>query len=145
MTYAGHSAYKRIASRIDSKEMMLVKLLEGAVRCIQAARTGIETGDIKIKGENISRAVAIITELDCALDRDMGGSLVENLSNLYPYILNRLTLGNLRNDNRIMDEVETLMTTIRDGFAEAFRMSTSMASPNSFPSYESQKGFRVAA
>jgi len=147
MTYAGYSAYNRIASTIDSKEMMLVKLLEGTVRFIQAARAGLEAGNPKIKGENISRAIAIISELNCALDREMGGSLVENLSDLYQYILNRLTLANLRNDNQIMGEVEVLLTTIKEGFAEALKQVSSVVVSDHTPSYpiESQRGFSIAA
>ena len=147
MTYAGYSAYNRVASTIDSKEMILVKLLEGSVRFIQAARVGLEAGNPRIKGENISRVVAIVTELDCALDRDMGGSLVENLSDLYQYVLNRLTLANLRNDNLMMGEVEGLLTTIKEGFAEALKqMPTTVVSDHdlSYPA-EYRGGFRIAA
>ncbi|MEI6261348.1 MAG: flagellar export chaperone FliS [Deltaproteobacteria bacterium] len=147
MTYAGYSAYNRVASTIDSKEMILVKLLEGSVRFLQAARVGLEAGNPRTKGENISRVVAIVTELDCALDRDMGGSLVENLSDLYKYILNRLTLANLRNDNEILGEVEGLLTTIKEGFAEALKQMPSAVVSDHDLSYqtESRMGFRIAA
>ena len=147
MTYAGYSAYNRIANTIDSKEMILVKLLEGTVRFVQAARVGLDAGNPKTKGENISKAIAIITELDCALDRDMGGSLVENLSGLYQYILKRLTMGNLRNDDWILGEVEGLLLTIKEGFAEALKqVSSEMLSDHSL-SYQpvSQRGFCIAA
>jgi flagellar secretion chaperone FliS len=145
MTYAGYSAYNRIANTIDSKEMILVKLLEGTVRFVRAARDGLDAGSPKIKGENISKAIAIITELDCALDRDMGGSLVENLSSLYPYILRRLTLANLSNDNWILGEVEGLLLTLKEGFAEA-KSSLEVVSDHAL-SYQSisQKGFCIAA
>jgi flagellar secretion chaperone FliS len=147
MTYAGYSAYNRIASTIDSREIMLVKLLEGTVRFIQAARRGLEAGDPKAKGENISKAIAIITELDCALDRDMGGSIVNNLSDLYQYILNRLTFGNLRNDNQVLGEVELLLTTIHEGFAEALKQVSLAAVSDHSPSYQpiSRRGFSIAA
>ena len=148
MTYAGYSAYNRIATTIDSKEMILVKLLEGTVRFIQAARVGLEAGNPKAKGENISRVIAIITELDCALDRDMGGSLVENLSNLYQYILTRLTLANLRNDNQIMGEVEELLTTIKEGFEGALKQISSHTVVSDHAllyQTESQRGFSIAA
>jgi len=91
--------------------------------------------------------VAIVTELDCALDRDMGGSLVENLSDLYQYVLNRLTLANLRNDNEILGEVEGLLTTIKEGFAEALKQMPSAVVSDHDLSYqtESRMGFRIAA
>lgn len=147
MTYAGYSAYNRIASTIDSKEMILVKLLEGSVRFVRAARAGLDAGNPKVKGENISKAIAIITELDAALDRTMGDSLVQNLSGLYPYMLNRLTLGNLRNDKRILAEVEELLQTLHDGFADAFRNSTLEVVSDHAQSYspKTQKGFCVNA
>lgn len=147
MTYAGYSAYNRIATTMDSKEMMLVKLLEGTVRFIQAARAGLEAGNPRIKGENISRAIAIITELNCALDRDMGGSLVENLSDLYHYALNRLTLANLRNEDRFLGEAEGLLATIKEGFTEALKQTSSAVVSDHAPSYQTQfqKGFSIAA
>ncbi len=147
MTYAGYSAYNRIATTIDSKEIMLVKLLEGTVRFVQAARRGLEADDPKAKGENMSKAIAVIIELDCALDRDMGGSIVNNLSDLYQYILDRLTYANLRNDNQVLGEVESLLTTIHEGFAEALKqMSSAVVSDHSL-SYQSksQRGFSIAA
>jgi flagellar secretion chaperone FliS len=146
MTYAGYSAYNRIASTIDSKEMILVKLLDGTVRFIRAARAGLEAGSPKTKGENISKAIAIITELDCALDREMGGALVENLSSLYPYILDRLTRANITNDSHILGEVEELLSTIKEGFAEAFKnISLEVLSDHSL-SYQaiSHKGLCIA-
>jgi flagellar protein FliS len=148
MTYAGYTAYNRIANTIDSKEMILVKLLDGAVRFVQAARAGLKDNNPKNKGENISRVIAIITELDCALDRDMGGDLVDNLSGLYRYILERLTLANIRDDNRILGEVEGLLTTIQEGFSDVFKqMPSDIHSDHSPSSYQpaSQKGFFIAA
>jgi flagellar protein FliS len=147
MTYAGYSAYNRIAATIDSREIMLVKLLDGTVRFIQAARRGLAAGNPKIKGENISKAIAIIIELDSALDREMGGSIVDNLADLYQYILNRLTLANLRNDDQILGEVEALLTTIHEGFADALKqVSTAVVSDHSM-TYQSnsQRGFSIAA
>lgn len=147
MTYAGYSAYNRIANTIDSKEMILVKLLEGAVRFVRAARAGLEVSNPKAKGENISKAIAIIAELDYALDRNMGGDLVENLAGLYPYILRRLTLANLRNDDWILGEVEGLLFTIKEGFSGALKQISSEMLSDHALSYQppSQKGFCIAA
>jgi flagellar protein FliS len=147
MTYTGYSAYNRVATTVDSKEMMLVKLLDGTVRFIQAAKSGMDAGSPKIKGENIYKAVSIVTELDCALDREIGGSLVDNLSDLYRYILGRLTAANLHSDKQILNEVEELLTTIKEGFAEALKQDTSASDMGQMPSYqtESQRGLNIAA
>lgn len=145
MTYAGYSAYNRIATTIDSKEMILLKLLDGAIRFVKAAQSGLESDNPKFKGENISKAIAIIIELDNALDRDMEGGLVKNLSRLYSYILRRLTLGNLRNDLRVLEEVEGLLMSIKEGFGEAYKkMSAEVVSDHDeFASSILHKGFCV--
>ena len=150
MAYAGYSAYSRIANTIDSKEIMLVKLLEGTVRYIQFARGGLEAKNPQVKGENISRAVAIIVELDAALDRSVGGNLVENLSALYRYVLARLTLANLKNDDTMLQEVESLMATIRDGFKGALEQqqkasAVGTASFDASASSTLKRGFCIAA
>lgn len=145
MTYAGYSAYNRISTTLDSKEMILVKLLDGAVRFLKAARSGLAAGNSKTKGENISKAIAIIAELDKALDRGQGGNLAINLSKLYPYMLFRLTDGNFRNDDRLLEEVEGLLLNLKEGFREAFRqMSVEVVSDHAQScSSTSQKGFCV--
>jgi flagellar protein FliS len=149
MTYTGYSAYNRVATAIDSKEVILVKLLDGTIRFVQAARAGIAAGSPKIKGENISKVIAIITELDSALDREIGGSLAENLSLLYQYILGRLTMANLKNDSQILVEVENLLLPIKEGFTEALKQLTSEVSSDHVlqqsDSPADQKGLCIAA
>jgi flagellar protein FliS len=75
----------------------------------------------KVRGENISKVLAILTELDAALDRRSGGELAKNLSGLYGYMINRLTAANLQNDAAALDEVARLLAEIREGFAAAAR------------------------
>ncbi len=127
MAYAGLEAYNRVAVAIDSKEMILMKLLDGALRFIGFARNGLEMGNVRIKGESITRVIDILTELDCALDREVGGDLAENLSALYQYMMHRLTLANLRNNSAMLDEVHHLLSQIRDGFAAASDKKTPAA------------------
>jgi len=150
MTYTGYSAYNQIATVIDSKEVILIKLLDGTIRFVQAAQTGIKSGNPKLKGENISKAIAIISELDGALDREIGADLVENLSILYQYILGRLTRANLKNDSQMLIEVENLLIPIKEGFAEALKQISSEAPTDNTQqqvqhSSAAQKGLSIAA
>jgi flagellar protein FliS len=65
--------------------------------------------------------MAILTELDCALDMEIGGPLAENLSRLYQYMMNRLTLANIDSNAEALDEVERLLSELRDGFEGAVK------------------------
>ena len=58
-------------------------------------------------------------ELDCALDREKGGELAENLSGIYSYMMKRLTTANIKNDPKALEEVEQLLGELYEGFKGA--------------------------
>ena len=142
----GYTVYRRAAvNATQSKEKMLLMLYEGAARFLRFARMGIEEKSAKIRGENVSKVIAILTELDCALDREAGADLVENLSNLYRYMMDRLTHGNLKNDPNALDEVQSLITELKDGFEGALQKDLKKTTDS--PRIEEagiQRGIRVA-
>jgi flagellar protein FliS len=120
MTPRGYAAYQVAATTsIQSKEKLLLMAYEGAIRFGQSAQEGIRLKSPKMRGEAISKIMAIITELDLALDREIGGELAENLSSLYQWIMRRLTEANLQNDIRALEEVNSVLTTIKEGFEGA--------------------------
>lgn len=122
MTPNGYEAYNEaVVHTTDKKEQILLMLYDGAVRFVRFARMGIEKKSPKIRGENISKIMRILTELDCALDREGGGELVDNLSDLYRYMMDRLTHANVKNDTEALDEVEWLLTELKNGFEEALQ------------------------
>lgn len=147
MAYAGLGAYSKVATAVESKERILLKLLEGAIRFLGFARNGLELENPRIKGESISRVIDILTELDCALDREVGGELAQNLSALYRYMMYRLTIANLRNDAGILDEVETVIVQIKEGFEGAMNQRPTAPSQAAAASAYAQpmKGLSVAA
>ena len=143
MTPTGYAAYSNaIVHTTDNKERILLMLYDGAVRFVRLAHSGITKKNAKIRGENISKVMAILTELDCALDRKMGEEMVENLSDLYHYMIDRLTIANVKNDTRALDEVERLFIEIKDGFDEAAKNESAFQ-----PAVEQarmQRGFHIA-
>lgn len=148
MAYTGLGAYGKAAMVVESKERILLKLFEGAIRFLGFARNGLELQNPRIKGEGISRVIDILTELDCALDRDIDGEFVQNLSALYRYMMYRLTLANLRNDAGILDEVETVIRQIKEGFEGAMGKGSDASSTevSTVSAYgQPKKGLSVAA
>ena len=122
MTVTGYASYRNvIANTTESKEEILLMLYEGALPAVRMARRGIEEKNPKLKGEKISRVMAILTELDCALDREKGGELAENLAGIYRYLMNRLTTANIKNDPEALEEVERLLGELYEGFKGAFQ------------------------
>ena len=120
MIATGYNGYKNtIVNTACSKEKMLLLLYEKVLFCLKIARKGIEEENPRIKGENISKVLAILTEFECALDKENGGNIAESLDGLYRYCTDRLTAANINNDHSAVQEVETILTELYEGFKEA--------------------------
>jgi flagellar protein FliS len=151
MVQTGHNAYKQNAGNsIISKEQLLIKLYEGSLNFLRLARRGMEENNPRIKGENISKIIAIMTELDCALDMDTGGEIAENLSALYQHITFKLVDINIKHDIKGLDDVEHILTEIKDGFEQAVKitrdqkMEKQTAMPSQALTHEPKESMRIA-
>lgn len=130
MTPRGYAAYRSVAvNTVQSKEKILLMVYEGLVKYVQVAHDGIRLRDPRMKGEAISKVIAIISELDCALDREVGGTLADNLSSLYQWIMATLTKANLNNDLRSLEDVQAVLKTLQEGFGEAMQQHTELTMP----------------
>ena len=100
----------------------LVSLLYAAlVSDIASARGALARRDIPEKGRSISHAVRILEEgLLAPLDMHAGGVIAVNLRDLYGYMVHRLTLANLKNDDSALSECARLIETLREGWAGIF-------------------------
>jgi len=135
MITTGYNGYKStIVNTTRNKEEILLLLYEKALVSLKFARKGIEENNPKLKGENISKALAILTEFDCALDRKIGGVIAENLATLYSYATNRLTVANIQDDPDPIKEVQSILGDLYGGFKDAAQQASGPAYPqNSAP------------
>ena len=121
MYQTGCNAYRQSAGNtLEDRRVVLLKLYDGILKFLAQARRGALEGLPKIRGENISKIMAIITELECALDHERGGEIAANLSNLYQYITNRLVEASVKNDVDALDNVREIVSTLKDAFEKAF-------------------------
>lgn len=145
MVQTGHNAYKQNAGKtIISKEQLLLKLYSGALNFLALAKRGMEANNPRVKGENITKVLNIITELDCALDMDKGGEMAENLSSLYRHILFSLVNANFKNDIETLTSVESIIQEIKEGFEEALKQTTAESIPSIKETPESKGGMQLA-
>jgi len=103
----------------EQKEDILLLLLDAVFQHVEGARKGIETGDPKMRGEHVSRAIAILSELDCALDRTQELPLVDQLSELYGFMIQQLTSASVKNDTAVLDTVPPLLRDLQEAFQDA--------------------------
>ncbi len=97
-----------------SPEQLILLLYNGALKRLELAREGIEEKNIPKKGENLSKAIAIISELNVSLDSKMKDESTEFLRGLYSAILTELPKVTLNDDLPTLERVEHYITGLRD-------------------------------
>ena len=143
MTPTGYAGYRKVmAETVQKKEEILLLLYEEAIAALNMARRGILDNKPGLKGEKVSRALKILTELECALDRDKGAELAENLAALYRYLTHRVTIANIHNDPDVLQEAEKLLCELHEGFKFAARQKPPVLARNSHAA--SMEGVRIA-
>lgn len=98
-----------------SPHKLIVMLYDGALVAVMKAQMHMKAGNIPEKGKAISHAIALIDNgLRASLNKDIGGQIAAGLDSLYEYMSARLLTANLKNDLAILDEVQGLLTEMRD-------------------------------
>jgi flagellar protein FliS len=110
------SAY--LEGRILSADPIeLVSILyEHAILRVSAARDSLAQGDIASRSRHISKAIAILGELEGSLDHQAGGDIARNLATLYRYIRERLITANRRQEDEPLAESESLLKTLGEAW-----------------------------
>lgn len=114
--------YRRLGLEAEvnsaSPHRLIQLLFIGALDRIAIAQGAMERGDIPLKGEQIGKAIAIISGLRSCLDMDAPGELPANLDQLYEYMEVRLVQASARNDAAALIEVADLIKTLKSGWDE---------------------------
>ena len=95
---------------------LITLLLDGAIEKITQARHYIEAKEIAKKAEYIIWGMQIIEGLQLSIDKSQSSDLGENLDGLYQYMLAKLASANAENDIQSLEEVLSLLNTIRSGW-----------------------------
>ena len=117
----GVNAYAKVGIETGvlaaSPHKLIVMLFDGALVSISNALVNMRAGTIGEKGKAISKAIMIIDSgLRASLDKKVGGEIAEGLDALYEYMSGRLLTANLKNDPAILEEVQRLLTELRDAW-----------------------------
>lgn len=121
VTARSASAYKRVGleTSVDgaSPHKLVALLFDALLQSLAAARAAMARGDIEAKGREIGKAVSILEQgLAAGLNDADAVEIAENLRAVYSYSVGRLTLANLKNDDRLLVEVRNLIAPIADAW-----------------------------
>jgi flagellar protein FliS len=97
----------------------LVRLLyRAAGDATRNARAHMTAGRIGERSREISKTHAILAQLSVTLDHARGGALSRSLAELYDYMQRRLLDANQRQEAQPLVEVESLLTTLLEGWEQ---------------------------
>jgi flagellar protein FliS len=112
--YQSNAVHGGVAAA-DSHGLVLM-LMNAAVERMTTARGCIERGDVVRKAKLLHSCVKIIGELRGILNISEGGSLAQNLSDLYDYMMRRLLRANVETNGACVTEVLSLLGEVRSAW-----------------------------
>ena len=128
MAYPGvnRGAQTYIATEVQSRSPLelVVMAYDGAIRFLRETAEAMERRDLPTKARTLSRAMAILAELQNNLNLEAGGAVAERLDSLYTYMIARLLDANLRGDCSAITECLGLLDTLRSAWTELARQSS---------------------
>lgn len=113
--YRSVSAHGAVANA--DPHALVLTLLDAILGRLAAARACIQKGETRRQAGLLHSSVTLIAELRGSLDMQKGGSLAQNLSDLYEYMTRRLIHANLNSDETAVAEVLGLLSEIRGAWA----------------------------
>ena len=110
----GANAYLKTKIMTASPLELRQMLVDGAIRFIEVARTGLQRKDYEALYTGVSRCQAILMELINALRPEHDAELCKRLSALYTFMYTRLMKANSERNLEILDEVLNLLRYERE-------------------------------
>jgi flagellar protein FliS len=95
-------------------EQLILMLFKGALDRIRLAGEGIEEDNIQKRGENLSKAIAIVSELNSSVDTTMNDESTRFLRGLYSAILTELPKVSLTNDMEILRRAHAYISKLKE-------------------------------
>lgn len=113
--------YLEMEIQTATPEMLVVKLYEGAMRSARRAQELHGQGRLGDRGRSISKALAIVGELQDALDLEAGGEIAQNLRRLYFFVSDRLLDASVNGRMESIDEALRVLEPLYGAWVEIAR------------------------
>ena len=114
-------AYKQLGLQASlegaSPHELVELLLKGSLDKLSGAKQHLDRSNYAEKGENVSKAIAIIEYLRASLEPGGDPAFAEQLGELYSYMERRIFEANANNDEQGFLEVQGLLREVQEGWS----------------------------
>jgi flagellar secretion chaperone FliS len=110
--------YVQTQVRSSSPLELVVMLYDGALRAAAAACDALERRDIPARRAALSKAMAIIGELQSTLDMERGGDIAVELDRLYTWMTGQLVEATVKQQAGPILDVRRVLEILRDGWQQ---------------------------
>jgi len=123
------SRYRETQVATATPGELVLLLYEAAVTALREARRQVEEGAPAEAHKALIKAQRVVGELLDALKPDQGGSLAQDLGDIYRFVLRHLAEANLRKDPEMVAEALELLAPLRDAWLQIVRPPSAAAAP----------------
>ena len=116
MAYAAQTAYRDMEILNASPERLVQIVYDIAIRSIGSARECLTKKDVRGRVRHVNNAFSALVELTSGLDFEAGKEIAENYARIYDYCQRRLVEGNVRQDDSILAEVQSLIGDLQEAW-----------------------------
>ena len=114
----GADAYYQTHVQSRSPLELVVMLYDGALRFLDQAAEAMDRGDMAGKAMALSKAFAILAELQNTLNVKDGGDVARQLDALYSHMHDRLVEANVQRSSAPIRDVINLLQPLRDAWSQ---------------------------
>lgn len=116
-----YQTYQQNSAMTASPQELTLMLYNGSLKFMRMAKRALADKKFEEKNTNIIKAQNIVQELRVTLDLKI--EMSAGLAQMYEYMYARLLDANMKNDTEALEEVETLMTDMRNTWKEAMALA----------------------
>lgn len=128
MAHLSYGNYRENQITTASRGQLLLMTYDGMLRFLEEGRRAMSESRYEVQSSNITRTQTLLLDLLSSLDHQAAPELANNLDRLYRYMYDRLTLANIKDDQKALTEVAGLLSDLREAWAEAERQTRSQTS-----------------
>ena len=121
------ATYRQTLERTISPSDLLIRLYEGAIRCLDLMKEAMKTGDVPKRADAVNRLTSILSELASAVDGQDPKDLSDSLVSLYLFLIQEVTLANVADEPTRLVPLREILSDLLGAWKAAAQTSRGAA------------------